>query len=223
MACVMRRIWFRRNYWVFENIFREPRCVMRTAVEGYKEYIAAQEQRGCMFRQTVSCNREERWTKPVGQWVKVNWDAAVRIDLNKVGIGVVVRDEEREVLASLCKVVDCLHDPSVGEALALKRAVQFCDELGFSNVVLEGDAQVIVKAANNREELYTAYGNVMEEVRGFLKMRESWKIQFIHREANNVAHILAKNAFNYTTERVWIEEGPIEILHVLQKEKFCNS
>lgn len=137
-------------------------------MDGYHEYVTVQEHRKCMMKTASSCNRDRRWEKPKPSWVKVNWDAFVCSTLKKVGTGVVIRDEEGEVLASLCFVTDCLQDPLVGGAIALRRAVLLCDELGLSLVVLEGDSQIIVKAANSKDDLATAYGNVVDEVRGLL-------------------------------------------------------
>lgn len=37
----------------------------------------------------------------------------------------------------------------------------------------------------------------------------------MYREANNIAHKLAKLAFTYAEEMVWIEEGPIRITNFI--------
>lgn len=36
--------------------------------------------------------------------------------------------------------------------------------------------------------------------------RLNWGVKFVHREANNIAHKLAKLAFALLAEKVWIEE-----------------
>ncbi|XP_041009322.1 uncharacterized protein LOC121253365 [Juglans microcarpa x Juglans regia] len=119
----------------------------------------------------ISCSREDKWEMLDIFWVKANWDASVNASLKKVDIGVVLRDDEGEVLASLCFVVDYLQNPSIGEASELRRAILLCGELVFLKIVLEGDSQVIVKAANSSESLFADYGNVVDEVRGLLKTR----------------------------------------------------
>lgn len=45
----------------------------------------------------------------------------------------------------------------------------------------------------------------------------------MYREANNIAHKLANLAFDYTEERVWIEEKPIQIRNSILSEKYCND
>lgn len=35
-----------------------------------------------------------------------------------------------------------------------------------------------------------------------------WKVKFIYREVNVVAHRLAKFTISYDVEHVWLEEGP---------------
>lgn len=89
---------------------------------------------------------EIRWEKLVGIAIKVNWDAAVEIYLKRVGLGVAIHDSCGEVLVCLCSIVNFVQKPSMAETLALRRATTLCVELGFSNVILEGDSQVVVKA-----------------------------------------------------------------------------
>jgi hypothetical protein len=40
-------------------------------------------------------------------------------------------------------------DPSVAEAIAAKLGVEFCREMAFQNIVMEGDAQELVNAMGN--------------------------------------------------------------------------
>ncbi|XP_041026980.1 uncharacterized protein LOC121267186 [Juglans microcarpa x Juglans regia] len=58
--------------------------------------------KGTGQRYGVQTSRAIRWKPPVGETVKVNWDAAWMADEYRCGIGVVIRDKWGEVLASLC-------------------------------------------------------------------------------------------------------------------------
>ncbi|KAF5441798.1 hypothetical protein F2P56_036997 [Juglans regia] len=164
-----------------------------------------------------------KWVKPEERTVKANWDAAMNVRNRKVGIGVAVRDSTGEVLACLCSCFDNISNPSVAEAVGLRRAALLCAELGFSNVILEGDSKVVVNATISGEEIEAEYGNIIEDVRRVINGRLNWGIRFIYREANCIAHKLAKLAINSSNERVWIEDSPIEIKNDLLKEKYCND
>lgn len=56
-------------------------------------------------------------------------------------------------------------DPTVGEALASLHTVQFCQELGLSCIILEGDAQLIVIGINSSSRNWSKFGHVLEEIR----------------------------------------------------------
>lgn len=45
-------------------------------------------------------NRQQVWSPPLSGWFKINVDAAVKIKNQIVGLGVVVRDSKREVVAA---------------------------------------------------------------------------------------------------------------------------
>lgn len=58
-----------------------------------------------------------------------------------MGIGVIIRDAAGVILAALFTKFCHLMKPIIAEALALRRVMKLCLELGFSNVVFEGDSQ----------------------------------------------------------------------------------
>jgi ribonuclease HI len=65
----------------------------------------------------------------------------------------------------------------MAEALATLHAVIFAKELGFSNVIFEGDALIVVKAVNSKEPCESNYGHLVEDVKRFrsnFKLRSCW-------------------------------------------------
>jgi ribonuclease HI len=54
------------------------------------------------------------------------------------------------------------------EALASLHAVKFCQELGISCIVLEGDAILIVLGINSSSTNWSKYGHVIWEIRTVL-------------------------------------------------------
>lgn len=63
------------------------------------------------------------WKKSSGWMFKVNWDAAFCAVSNKVGIDIVIRDAEGELIAALCKTEEHVVSPKIAEILALKRVM----------------------------------------------------------------------------------------------------
>jgi ribonuclease HI len=89
---------------------------------------------------------EPRWLKPSPGWVKLNWDAAVSSSTNKMGVGVVARNEDGDFVAGLTASLPHVRDPLIAEILAAWRAVELGRELGYQRIVLEGDSLVTIKA-----------------------------------------------------------------------------
>ncbi|XP_042958077.1 uncharacterized protein LOC122293606 [Carya illinoinensis] len=164
-----------------------------------------------------------RWKKPDALVCKFNWDAAIDATNKRVGIGVIVRDSEGEILACMCLRMNNLLKPACAEAYALRRAMFFCLELGCSSAVFEGDSLVVVNATNSGCEVSLDYSVIIEDTRKMLSNDGKWSVKFTHREANNVAHTLAKLTLDCSDETVWIEEGPLQIKNSVLKEKYCNE
>ncbi|XP_041001645.1 uncharacterized protein LOC121247346 [Juglans microcarpa x Juglans regia] len=151
MVVVLRRVWLRRNGVVFENSFVDPSVFFNQVVECLLDFQQAQCRQGSGQSYGVQISKATRWKSPVGETIKVNWDAAWRVNDYRCGIGVVIRDSCGEVLASLCCPKQNVVDPVVAEIYALWRAMKFCEELKFSMVQLEGDALSVVQAVNKEE------------------------------------------------------------------------
>ncbi|KAF5467400.1 hypothetical protein F2P56_017226 [Juglans regia] len=132
------------------------------------------------------------------------------------GLGVIVRDAEGEVQASICCNIDAELQPAVVEAMALRRALMLCYDLGFSRVVFEGDCQE-VNAINSSHESSAKASSLIHDIKRLLKYRVGWKVSFNYRETNLAAYQLAKLAISL------LEERNIHILihNVVLQEKLC--
>lgn len=83
---------------------------------------------------------------------KTNWDAAVDFNNQKIGIGIIVRDSNGEILACVSTSKSFSSQPILAECLALWQTIEFCDKLGLLTIQLEGDVQAIVNAVKVEEE-----------------------------------------------------------------------
>ena len=87
-----------------------------------------------------------RWKAPPIGFVKPNFDGA-NSDVSRLsGVGVLIRDSDGAVLASCAEKIDQVYKAEDTEALAALKALTFAHELGFHNVVLEGDALSLIYA-----------------------------------------------------------------------------
>ena len=82
------------------------------------------------------------WTTPGAHSYKLNFDGATFAEDGTTGIGVVIRNEAGLVMASLSQRIPLPTSVIKVKALAARRAMEFALELGFDNVILEGDSEI---------------------------------------------------------------------------------
>ena len=85
------------------------------------------------------------WHKPQVGWYKLNFDGATFPDMASVGLGVVARDSDGTVIASLLERITLPPIVENLEALVCRRAISFAIEIGLQDVVFEGDSKVVIK------------------------------------------------------------------------------
>ena len=77
--------------------------------------------------------------------LKINVDGALSKPSCSAGIGVVIRDDVGSIVVALSKHFHVPLGPLEVEAKAFEAGLQLAWDLGFQNVVLEGDSLVIVR------------------------------------------------------------------------------
>jgi ribonuclease HI len=101
--------------------------------------------------------------------------------------------------------------------------VEFCEEMDFFDIILEGDSLNVVKAVGESEASWKPFGLTEEDIKIVLGSLRSWKINHVKRGANQAAHGLAKEAMITSLERHWIEEIPSCIFHIVNLEFLALS
>jgi hypothetical protein len=103
-----------------------------------------------------------------------------------MGVGVIARDYSGHVKAALCSTLPFVLDPIVAKSLRARRALEFGRCLGFSSIVLEGDAKGVIMGSS--EDCGGSHEGVIKECRMLLKSFCSWSINHVRREGNMAAH-----------------------------------
>ena len=102
------------------------------------------------------------WCPPQLGCYKANVDAAMFVDLDCTGIGVVFRDHEGYVIAALSQRIPLSQSVEMAEALAVRRAVVFAQELSLTNVIIEGDCLRVIHALVDSGRCKTLFSQVIE-------------------------------------------------------------
>ena len=67
-------------------------------------------------------------------------------------------------MASLSEVVLLPTTVIEVETLAARRAVEFALELGFENIILEGDSDVLIKLLNSCSKSLAPFGHIINDI-----------------------------------------------------------
>ncbi|XP_042977200.1 uncharacterized protein LOC122308072 [Carya illinoinensis] len=117
-----------------------------------------------------------RWKAPAIGQMKANWDAVLKLEEGRMGVGVVIRNENGDLMVSMCSQKHNVCSPLVAELQALWCALQICTDLNLTEVVFERDALNVVKTINNPEINWEWHGQLVEDVKDILKNRPTWKV-----------------------------------------------
>lgn len=151
------------------------------------------------------------WTAPVANGFKINFDSAVFADKDSAGIGVVIRNDAGLIMASLTQQIPLPTSVIEVEVLAARRALEFSLELGFDDIVLEGDSELLIKNMMNGGSKLTHYRNIATDILFLLSHFSKANISFVRRHCNQLAHPLAKRAIIPPSMSVWMEEVPPDL------------
>ena len=126
----------------------------------------------------------------------------------KSGIGIVIRDNNSLVMASMSKLLPQLYTPMKIEALATLTALEFASELGFGRAILETDSKVLTNALRNNSPYLSSNGLLMEDIRFNASLFNQLLYSHVKREGNMVANNLARHSICISDFSVWMETIP---------------
>ncbi|KAK9992096.1 hypothetical protein SO802_027081 [Lithocarpus litseifolius] len=176
------------------------------------EFNAAQPRPPPRSADTNQCH----WKPPLQNGFKVNYDGAICQKNNCSGVGVVIRNNEGLVVASIAQNFSQAYKLVEIEAMAATRAIEFAGEIGVDGIVVEGDSSVVANALRTKNLGMASYGVFIDDAR--VLERNFIELAYSHtrRESNKVAHGLARLALNLSDTNVWMEDVPSSLSHFVQ-------
>ena len=138
----------------------------------------------------------------------MNFDGALRKQNYIGGIGLIVRNSFGEVMAAKAELVTAVNNAFIVEGLAMLNAMMFAKDLGFTEVMVEGDALSVTKRMKNLETNFSPIGNIIDEARRLITSFRSTCYMHIGREGNKVANSLAIHGLNGSGDSIWVEDCP---------------
>ncbi|KAK8618037.1 hypothetical protein V6N13_115912 [Hibiscus sabdariffa] len=159
-----------------------------------------------------------RWMPPRSGTIKANFDASIDATRHSSVARIVIRNSEGLIMGACTFPFLHVSNVEMVEARACEKAVSLCKDLGFRNVVIEGDALTVINKINKIErdnsEIWALVANIHLLKRNF----ESITFNYVNRLGNNAAHILAKEGRLFSFPKIWIEDTPPKVEEVAQKD-----
>ncbi|MBA0729128.1 hypothetical protein Golax_025802, partial [Gossypium laxum] len=135
---------------------------------------------------------EERWRPPDLSEVKINFEATFDKQTNKSSTSIVCRDLEGVILGSKTVVNIRIPTPFAAEVLACLQPIQTRLELGFRQVVIEGDTLSVIKKVQSKEEDRSVISPYIDDIKFLNKRFGRCCFKKTSRNGNGVAHGVAK-------------------------------
>ncbi|XP_042993245.1 uncharacterized protein LOC122319281 [Carya illinoinensis] len=158
-------IWKRRNEVVFQGHLTHPSSVARHSKQLVEDlHKLSMNKKARVLKQQTN----QAWEAPSQGKIKANWDASVDKASGKVGVGVVVRDWNSKVIATLRMEQELFPDPHMAEAYAALQAVMLCNSLGHRDVVLEGDSLLVVEGLKSQSNAPNYVGQIVADTKEIL-------------------------------------------------------
>lgn len=123
--------------------------------------------------------------------IKLNIDASL-VAPSGMGLGYAVRNSMGQVLVALAKFVESLCEVVDAEAMALLSGLKIVGDMGFQNIRVESDSQILVKAIHENSVLQSQIRVILQEIKEWMICIHILGFTFITRSCNEVAHRLAR-------------------------------
>ena len=206
---ICRSIWFRRNQvwhkhptYPFSQLFFQVSQALQD------------------FQQTLSLPSapvipQVYWIPPPVSSFKLNFDGALLQDINVVGLRVIFRDHQEQVIASIAEKVCLPQSSDEVEALAVAKAISFALDIGLNSIIVEGDSEVIINFLQHEEALFATFGHLISTTKVSIVACSSIFFSHTHILSNFIAYNLAKHTRHISSYLVLMEGVPPHLSNVL--------
>jgi ribonuclease HI len=158
------------------------------------------------------------WKRPQQGSLKCNIDASFSDSLNRTGVGMCIRDSEGTFVLAKTLNFSPLCSVHLGEAMGLFYALQWLRDLGLDHVVVALDSKIVTDAFHHQRPDVTEFGHVMSAARSlFTSSFPNSRVEFNRRQANEVAHALARVAL-FSASPTIFTDVPHCIEHIIINE-----
>jgi ribonuclease HI len=155
-----------------------------------------------------SAATETKWKTPEPRYVKLNVDASFHSAVCASSTGVIIRDYKGRFLAAGTTLIPHVATASMAEALAMRHGLELAIKLGCNRVQAESDSTEVIEACNGGDQWWSEESAVFADCVDLSSSIGVVSFKHCPREANRVAHELARVAFESSSSGLWEGEPP---------------
>ncbi|KAK3212816.1 hypothetical protein Dsin_017522 [Dipteronia sinensis] len=199
LSVLFWRIWFLRNQQI-QNIVG----VSFTEVVGWATIYLAQ------FREATAMDVVEQWRMAAAMVVrwephleylyKINTDAAIKVQDNCVGVGIVIRNHCGLIMGSSAQRIEANFSPRIAEAVAILHGIVFAKDMELLPAVVGSDALGVVNLINTSSAISADVGVVLSDILNIISTGGIELVQYVPRRAYMVAHSIAIMALSISQD-----------------------
>ncbi|MCH83955.1 RNA-directed DNA polymerase (Reverse transcriptase), partial [Trifolium medium] len=188
-------LWNNRNSEVWNETHEPGRNLGFKARHLWEEWLSVQQlQHG---RRQNAQQQPSRWHKPDFGWYKCNVDASFHKELNKTSLGWCLRDDRGRFIMATTTWMEGNCSIMESESIALLEALKVLEQRGLSHVIIETDSKSVVDAIYHLRGGSSEFSSIVCNINNILLCNPKFKVKFIKRQVNMVAHTLARAAVSW--------------------------
>lgn len=194
IAKVLWGIWFFRNKKVWESKVVTANIAMEWSAKSISEWREAKALRSYQVSSRASNGNPGivKWRKPEVGVLKLNVDAAVKLGAATFSMGLVIRDHTGAFVSGKAVCADMVSSVVEAEALAILEGLQWLSSMNQDRAVIESDSFLAVKALLDPGDNLLEIGHILNACNQILDAKSGFSVAFVKRQANKVAHLVAK-------------------------------
>jgi ribonuclease HI len=198
--------WERRGFVHGESVQNASRSAMSIAFLSCN-YMRAQS------KTTKVCRG---WKKPPKGKLMVNIDAGFAAGLGSSSV--VIRDSSGGFITTSMSFLPVVLDDPMAEAYALKEGLNLLNQIGCRNFIVQSDCQEVIDTMMDGGFTASATAPIFEDCYNIWKDLPMATIEHCDREANQVAHELARQALVAKASCIWVDLQPTFITALLAND-----
>jgi ribonuclease HI len=184
---------FLESYWITLNGIKQKRSPAE--MERGKEPMGEFLREGRMQPSMDKSNEESvRWSPPRPGWVKVNTDAGFCGDRGIGSFGVMVRNQDGEVLLTAWNILPHCGSVEEAEVEACLQGMRMTLQGAPQPIIVESDCLMLIRTLQSQEENRSSWSGLIQEIKGVSMLLPECRFVHVKREANLVTHLLTRRA-----------------------------